>query len=194
MPNNPVQIILNDTDFHRAPDPGQPPRPKDFFEDADRPFVDHRTDLAGTIQNIIDEVERSEYGAAAYLKVQMRAEALAKSYRPVYVLFKPDQFPCVGAEAVGTLYFRAPLIYLRGLKARIVEAESTVRITERQRDGKQYPSPTIKRAEVGAIESIEIAPPSGKRYFTTKAAMQLFADPATVSGYQIDLFEPLPPM
>lgn len=193
MPNNPVQIVLNASDFHRAPDPGQPPRPKDFFENADRPFVDHRTNLAETIQDIIDDVENSKYGAATYLKVQMRTEALAKSYRPVYALFKPDQFPCVGAEAVGTLYFRAPLIYLRGLKARIEEAESTVRIAERQRDGKRYPSPTIKRAEVGAIESIEIAPPSGKREFTTEAAMQLFADPATVSGYQIDLFEPLDP-
>jgi hypothetical protein len=193
MPNNPVRIVLNDTDFHALPDPGQPPRPKDFFVDADREFVAHRKNLAANIQKIIDEVEKSPYGPATYLKVQMRTEALAKSYRPVYALFKPDQFPCVGAEAVGTLFFRTPLIYLRGLKARIEEAEDRVRTVYRQSDGKPYLSPTIKRAEVGAIESISIAAPTEKRDFSTAAAMQMFADPATVSGYQIDLFEALEP-
>ena len=193
MPNNPVQIVLNDTDFHALPDPGQPPRPKDFFADADRAFIAHRNSLAADVQRIIVEVEQSPYGRATYLKVQMRAEALAKSYRPVYELFKPDQFPCVGAEAVGTLFFRAPLIYLRGLKARIEEAEDTVRTVYRQSDGTPYLSPTTKRAEVGAVEAISIAAPSEKRDFSTAAAMEMFADTATVSGYQIDLFEALEP-
>lgn len=193
MPNNPVQIVLNDADFHAMPEAGQPPRPKDFFVGANRDFIAHRNRLAADLHRIIEEVENSVYGSATYLKVRMRPEALAKSYRPVYALFKPDQFPCVGAEAVGTVFFRAPLIYLRGLKARIEEAESTVRIAYRQSDGEPYPSPTIKRAEVGAIESISIAAPSEKRNFSTSAAMEMFADPATVSGYQIDLFEALEP-
>ncbi|MBK8200471.1 MAG: S8 family peptidase [Acidobacteria bacterium] len=193
MPNNPVQIVLNDTDFHAMPDPGQPPRPKDFFANADREFIAHRKRLATDVQRIIEEVENSAFGPATYLKVRMRTEALAKSYRPVYALFKPDQFPCVGAEAVGTLFFRAPLIYLRGLKARIEEAEDEVRTVFRQSDGAPYPAPTVRRAEVGAIESISIVAPSEKRNFSTSAAMDMFADPSTVSGYQIDLFEALEP-
>ncbi|GMG82564.1 hypothetical protein LNKW23_17770 [Paralimibaculum aggregatum] len=193
MPNNPVQIILNDTDFHRAPDPGQPPRPKDFFAGADKAFVTHRDRLAANVQKIIDDVKESPYGPATYLKVQMRPEALAKSYRPIFWLLKPDQFPCIGAESVGTLYFRSPLIYLRRLKARIEEAEPSVRIATRQRDGKPYPSPSRKRAEVGAIEAITIPSPTDKRNFSTATAMRMFADPATVSGYQIDLFEALDP-
>jgi hypothetical protein len=96
MPNNPVQIILNDRDFHQAPDPGQPPRNKDFFDGADRAFVAHQLVLLATIDRIIDEIHTSPFGPAAYLRVQMRNEALAKSYRPVWWLFKPDQFPCVG--------------------------------------------------------------------------------------------------
>lgn len=191
MPNNPVQIVLNDADFHRAPDPGQPPRAKDFFAGADRAFIAHRTALAAAVQRAIDEVEASPFGPATYLKVQMRHEALAKSYRPVYWLFKPDQFPCVGAEAVGTLFFRAPLLYLRKLKARIEEAEDSVRTVYRKKDNEPYLSPSVKRAEVGAIETIEIAPAEDKRSFATAAAMQMFRDPTTVSGYQIDLFEGL---
>lgn len=191
MPNNPVQIVLNDTDFHALPEPGQPPRPKDFFAGADRAFVAHRNSLAADIQKIIERVENSPYGPATYLQVKMRTEALAKSYRPVHALFKPDQFRCVGAGAVGTLFFRAPLIYLRGLKRRVEEAENSVRTAIRLSDGEPYLSPSLKRAEVGAIEALAIVPPSEKRGFSTAAAMEMFADSATVSGYQVDLFEAL---
>ncbi|MHC2627259.1 hypothetical protein ACVIW2_009346 [Bradyrhizobium huanghuaihaiense] len=189
MPNNPVQIILNDRDFHQAPDPGKPPRNKDFFEGADRAFVAHQTSLLAAVDRIIDEIGKSPYGPAAYLRVQMRNEALAKSYRPVWWLFKPDQFPCVGADAVGTLYFRAPLIYLRALRRRIEEAEPSVEIKYRRSDNEPYKAPTIARAEVGAIETIEIAPPEQKRSFSTAAALASLEDPRAVSGYQVELFE-----
>lgn len=189
MPNNPVQIILNDRDFHQAPDPGQPPRNKDFFDGADRAFVAHQASLLAAIDGVINDIRNSPYGPAAYLKVQMRNEALAKSYRPVWRLFKPDQFPCVGADAVGTLYFRAPLIYLHALRQRIVEAEATVEIKIRRTDGLPYKAPSTARAEVGAIESIAIAPPEQKRAFSTSAALAALADPRAVSGYQVELFE-----
>ena len=189
MPNNPVQIILNDRDFHQAPDPGQPPRNKDFFEDEDKAFVAHKDSLLAAIDRIIDEIRASRYGPAAYLKIQMRNEALAKSYRPVWWLFKPDQFPCVGADAVGTLYFRAPLIYLKALRQRIEQAEASVETKYRRVDNKPYKAPTIARAEVGAIETIEIAPPEQKRAFSTAAALAALEDPRAVSGYQVELFE-----
>lgn len=189
MPNNPVQIILNAQDFHQAPEPGQPPRNKDFFDGQDRAFAEHRRALLAALDSIIDAIRASPYGPAAYLKVQMRNEALAKSYRPVGWLFKRDQFPCVGADAVGTLYFRAPLIYLAGLRNRINEAEVAVEIKFRKDDGEPYKAPSAARAEVGAIETIEIAPPDHKRLFATAAAMAAFDDPRTVSGYQVELFE-----
>lgn len=189
MSNNPVQIILNDRDFHQAPDPGQPPRNKDFFEGADKAFVTHKDSLLAAIDRIIDELRMSPYGPAAYLKVQMRNEALAKSYRPVWWLFKPDQFPCVGADAVGTLYFRAPLIYLKALRQRIEQAEASVETKYRRADNKPYKAPTIARAEVGAIEVIEIAPPEQKRAFSTAAALTALEDPRAVSGYHVELFE-----
>ena len=189
MPNNPVQIILNDRDFHQAPEPGKPPRNKDFFEGADKAFIAHKESLLAAVDRIIEQIRESPYGPAAYLKVQMRNEALAKSYRPVWWLFKPDQFPCVGADAVGTLYFRAPLIYMRSLRWRIEQAEATVAIKYRRVDNEPYRAPTIARAEVGAIESFEIAPPELKRAFSTAAALAALDDPRAVSGYQVELFE-----
>lgn len=189
MPNNPVQIILNHSDFLRAPEPRKNGTGRDFFKDDDEAFAAHRQRLLKAIDDIIDKIQSSSYGPAAYLKVQMRAEALAKSYRPVRFLFKPDQFPCVGAEAVGTVYFRAPLVYLAGLRRRVELAEYTVAINISKNTGKPYSAPTPARSEVGAIESIEIAPSSSKRSFSTAAVMQMFEDPRTVSGYHIELFE-----
>ncbi|MGH1560261.1 hypothetical protein ACRAWD_26735 [Caulobacter segnis] len=43
---NPVQIILNDQDFHQAPEPGQPPRTKDFYDGADAAFAAHQGRVA----------------------------------------------------------------------------------------------------------------------------------------------------
>lgn len=189
MPNNPVQIILNDQDFHQAPDPGTPPRNKDFFDGRDSAFAAHKEALLKSIDAIAAEIAASSYGPAAYLKVQMRSEAFAKSYRPVGWIFKSDQFPCVGADAVGTLYFRAPLIYMRALRQRVENAELTVAIKHRKIDDMPYKAPSAARAEVGAIEAIEITPPEDKRTFSTAAAMSMLADPRTVSGYHIELFE-----
>lgn len=188
MANNPVQIILNDRDFHQAPDPGQPPRNKDFFDKADAAFAAHKALLLAAIDAIIAQLRTSSYGPLAYLKVQMRSEALAKSYRPVWWLFKRDLFPCVGADAVGTLYFEAPLIYLPALRSRIEAAELVVETKYRQADGAPYKAPTPARSEVGAIETIEIAPPERKRSFSISAALAALDDPRAVSGYQIELF------
>jgi len=188
MANNPVQIILNDRDFHQAPDPAQPPRNKDFFARADAAFAAHKAALLASIDAIMEQLAASPFGPLAYLKIQMRSEALAKSYRPVWWLFKRDQFPCVGADAVGTLFFEAPLIYLPGLRTRIDAAELTVETKYRQTDGAPYLAPTPARAEVGAIDTIEIAPPERKRNFSVSAALAAFEDPRAVSGYQIELF------
>ena len=80
MSNNPVQIILNDTDFHQAPEPGQPPRNRDFFDGADRAFADHKAALIAAVDAVIAELEKSPFGPATYLRVQMRAEALAVDF------------------------------------------------------------------------------------------------------------------
>lgn len=188
MPNNPVQIILNDQDFHQAPDAGQPPRKKDFFEGADKAFEAHRAALLAAIDAVIAELRSSPFGPLAYLKVHMRSEALAKSYRPVWWLFRRDQFPCVGADAVGTLFFEASLLHLPALRSRVEAAELAVETKYRQTDNKPYKAPSAARAEVGAIETIEIAPPAQKRSFSVAAALAALDDPRAVSGYQVELF------
>lgn len=189
MPNNPVQIVLNDDAFLRAPEPGRMGPEKDFFESQNTAFARHKEQLLNSIDTIAATISGWSYGPAAYLQVTMRTEALAKSYRPNKALFAPDQFPCVGAAGVGTLYYRAPAIYLRRLRESVNAAEVTVEVKENLRTGDPYKAPTRARSEVGAIDNIQIAPSISKRQFSTEEAVQRLNDPATVSGYLVELFE-----
>ena len=189
MPNNPVQVLLNDQDFLRAPEPGRAGVEKDFFEGHDAAFRDHKQNLLAHLDAIEAEIRDSAYGPAAYLRVQMRGEALAKSYRPNRALFVEDKFPCVGADGVGTLYYRAPLIYLPSLRARMEAAEPVVVRRVSRNTGKEYLDTSRERSELGAIEWFEIAPAADKRPFSAAAALQILQDPRAVSGYMIELFE-----
>lgn len=79
MPNNPVQIILNPEDFHRAPDARRPGPQKDFFAGADKAFALHKASLLQQMDDIHVEVKKSPYGPATYVRVQLRTEAIARS-------------------------------------------------------------------------------------------------------------------
>lgn len=191
MPNNPVQIVLNDAAFLRAPDPKKSGSDKDFFEGHDADFVRHRDHLLEAIQAVENDVQQSPYGPLCYLRVRMRTEAIAKSYRPNRAIFLTDQFPCVGAGAPGELYFRAPLIHIARLLRRIAAAED--RGDERvSRIGRRYHYVTRNRCEVGAIETIELAPSDLKRSFAADSAVAALSDPRAASGYIIELFETQP--
>lgn len=192
MPNNPVQIVLNDDAFLRAPDPKRGGTDKDFFEGRDDAFVEHRDGLIRQLARIENEVTASPYGPLCYLRVRMRAEAIAKSYRPNRAVFIADQFPCVGAGAPGELFFRAPLIHFSRLRTRIASAEDRGETRRSRRTGKPYHYITRTRSEVGAIETVEIAPSDRKRGFSSSDAVTAMSDPRAASGYIVELFESQP--
>lgn len=138
MPNNPVQVVLNDEAFLRAPDPKRGGSDKDFFERRDAEFVKHRSELLAILDRIEKEVSQWPFGPLCYLRVRMRLEAIAKSYRPNRAIFLPDQFPCVGAGAPGELFFRAPLIHFHRLRRYIASAEDHGQPRISQQTGESY--------------------------------------------------------
>jgi hypothetical protein len=192
MPNNPVQIVLNDDAFLRAPDPKRGGNDKDFFEGRDAAFVKHRDGLLVALQRIELDVARWPYGPLCYLRVRMRIEAIAKSYRPNRAILLADQFPCVGAGAPGELYFRAPLIHFARLRRHITLAEDRGETRISRETGRPYHYVTRYRCEVGAIESIELAPSNLKRSFPADAAVAALSDARAASGYIVELFETQP--
>lgn len=192
MPNNPVQIVLNDELFIRAPDPGQMGPDKDFFEGNDRAFVAHKAEMLRKLEEIDAQLQASRFGRLAYLRVKMRQEAIAKSYRPNRALFLKDQFPCVGAAAPGELFFRCPQHYISRLRTRFESAEPTGDRRISRNTGKEYHFVTRTRSELGAVESLEVASPDGKRSFSAAEAVHAMLQPSAASGYVVELFEQRP--
>ena len=52
MPNNPVQIVLNDESYIRAPEPGRAGPDKDFFEGNDQGFAGHKVAMIRRLDEI----------------------------------------------------------------------------------------------------------------------------------------------
>jgi hypothetical protein len=90
MPNNPVQVILNTKDYFISPDPGRYGPAKDFFENRDKEFVDHRDRLARQVSAISASIQQSGL-TAGVVKVNLQREAWAKSNRPHRALFPPEK-------------------------------------------------------------------------------------------------------
>jgi hypothetical protein len=191
VPNNPVQIVLNDSAFLRAPDPGRAGPDKDFFDGDDQRFLAHQRAMVAALDAIDARLAAAPQGPLAYIPVKMRIEAIAKSYRPNRALFSSDQFPCVGAGAPGELYFRLPRVHLHRLRARMLEATRKSEL-RKSANGNSYIAVNRQRSELGAIEVLEIAPPNQKRAFSASDAVSALLHPSAASGYVIELFEHAP--
>src|SRR5205085_1691158 len=148
-------------------------------------FAAHKAALVATLDAIDQTITRAAHGPSTYVRVVLREAALAKSYRPNTALLTADRFPCVGAGAIGELFFFLPQIQIGELKVRIGKAEDTVPLATSSRTGKTYPTTTRLRSEVGAIETIEVVPAADKRLFSATAAVQSLLEPQTFPGYQV---------
>jgi hypothetical protein len=192
MANNPVQIVLNDDAFLRAPEPGRSGPEKDFFDGNDAKFQAHKVRMLSALDQIDRSLTTSPMGPLAYVRVKMRMEAIAKSYRPNRALLTSDLFPCVGAGAPGELYFRMPRVHLHRLRSRMQQASDHAELRRPSTGGAPYLLVNRERSELGAIESIEITPPASKRTFSAADAVSALLHPSAASGYVIELFEQAP--
>jgi hypothetical protein len=72
----------------------------------------------------------------------------------------------------------------------LAEDQGETRIS--REPGRPYHYVTRNRCEVGAIETIELAPSNLKRSFAADAAVAALSDPRAASGYIVELFETQP--
>jgi Subtilase family len=191
MPNNPVQVVLNTKDYFRVPDPGKPPRSKDFFANRDREFVEHRERLLRQVTAVGTVFQRSGMPSTGVLKVSLRREAWAKSHRPQRAVFPPAKRPCIAASKLGDLYYYVTADDVQEIAHEISAAESETRKRISKR-GKEYFAPSDQRSDVGTIESIELPSVSEKRKFSADEAVRWLSDPRTSSAYFVEFYS-LPP-
>src|SRR5580700_8356708 len=151
MPNNPVQIVLNTRDFFMVPDHKRWGPAKDFFEDRDKQFVEHRRKLLEQVDGIKSSFQRSGM-TSGILKVKMRREAWAKSHRPNRALFPVDKRPCVAVSGVGELFYLVSAEDLPELETEIAKAEDATRWRKSKNSEEPYAAPSDQRSDVGAVE------------------------------------------
>jgi subtilase family protein len=191
MPNNPVQIVLNTRDYFVVPEPGRWGPAKDFFEDRDREFAEHRDRLLDQVEGIKSSFERSGV-ASGVLKVKMRREAWAKSHRPNRVLFPPNKRPCIAVSGIGELFYLVAAGDLPELETEIAKAENATHWRKSKKSDVVYAAPSDQRSDVGAVESIALPTPADKRTFSVNQAVGWLSDPRTSGAYLVEVFAPPP--
>ena len=193
---SPIQVVLNAQAFVDDWTRQGGGESTDFFEGRDAAFVQHQQDVLTQVAATRNLLARPENPGVAFLKVSVRAPALAKSHRPVKALFRPDRTPAVGAGAPGELIFAVSVETLDAVAGEIEAAEPETRYKDKvdkknpQKPPKRVANPSRPRSELGAIESLELWSANDRRRFSVDQALAWLADPRTGGFYLVELFEP----
>jgi hypothetical protein len=190
---SPIQIVLNPENFEEAREAGGGGGRKDFFAHRDREFGVHKAALMSQIDTISDVLSAQSHGPIGYVKVILKREAWAKSHRPVGALFRNDRTPLVGGGDLGVMIVEGHPSALAHVKAEIAKAETQTRVRFDESKGKEVSNPSAQKSEAGAIERIELYGTSDKRKFSVEDAVAWLSNPMTGSGYEVELFDVLPP-
>lgn len=129
-----------------------------------------------------------------FLRVQMRGEALGKSYRPIVSLFTElHGFALVGADRVGEMIFQVTPEALRALATLIeIKAELVPREVPNEETGEIEERVTSYRSEVGAIADMALHDAADRVAFSADEAINWFNESGAIGSYIVELFKPWP--
>jgi len=193
---SPIQIILNPDHYEEARQTGGGGGRTDFFAHRDDEFCAHKAALIAqldAISGVLSAQGHGPTGPIGYVKVILRRRAWAKSHRPVKVLFRPDRVPVVGGGDLGVMIFESQPTTLAQVRAEIERAETNTIMRYDEAKGKKVPHPSARKSEAGAIDRVELYGPSDRRNYCVEDAIAWLSNPMTGSGYQVELFDALPP-
>ena len=182
----PVQIILDPSHFIGQRTSRGGGGCKDFFENKDSDFLEHKKNLSINLCDLAEVIERSPFGKTGYIKVTLRKKAWAKSHRPLKELFIKELSSYIGNGDLGVMYIRVTPEALVKIARKVLTAE------DHPKKDKGEAKPTRIRSEVGAVQTIEIYPATDKRSFSLEDSLFLFSQDGIPSMYDIELFEDPP--
>jgi hypothetical protein len=187
VPNNPVQIVLNTSNFIIRPE--QPPggSVKDFFAERDPEFAAHKSRLLGELDQIIERIDNLPDVGIEYAHVSLQSEAWAKTKRPMGAILRPENVPLIGGGNLGELLVELTAENVLTVRRAIEDAETEVKYAP-DKENKLVPKPSRKRSEVGAIASIRSHEPIDRRGFSAQEAVSWFDDPRTGGLYIVETF------
>ncbi|ASD20865.1 hypothetical protein B7495_01025 [Cryobacterium sp. LW097] len=167
MAGGPLQVVLDTERFRdKKVIPQGGGAGKDFFEDSDDAFIEHRDTIATGLEAI---AERQPNSDLINILVRMRPDALAKSHRPFAKLFASRRASHVGTIRYGELVFATSSSKLRAIIDLIRSAEQTVAVKTDATGVERY-SPTLQRSETSAIDAVREWRADTERGFTLDEA------------------------
>lgn len=186
MANNPVQIVLNAQNYVQRSENNPGGANKDFYAGRNSEFVRHREALTTQINELQQVFSGAQPDDVFYARVDLQAEAWAKSHRPTQKVFPAKNQPYVGGAELGSMVVELTPADIPRISSAIASAETDVKQIER--DGKRIAKPTRARSEVGAIKSVRSYSPSDRRKFSAEQAARWLADPRTGGAYYVETF------
>lgn len=191
--SRPIQVFLDTEQFITVPErhPGHSNR--DFFDGNNHGFSHHKFTMREKIR-AASETLRRQNQAAGFVIVQMHNDALAKSYRPLRVLFsRSNSFGLVGGGRLGEMFFQCSPEALERLDFLIEKrAEIEPRMTADRNSGKLVTRPSAYRCELSGIEDIRLPAGFDRISFSALEAYELFRRPNTFGAYIVEKFQPGP--
>ena len=189
--SRPIQVFLNTGQFISLRESRQRGGNRDFFEGDNLGFSRHKLRMRQKLQDAAATLRRDSR-SAAFVIVQMREEALAKSYRPLSACFSPaNSFRLVGGGEIGEIFLQCTPTALDRLDSRIAaRAELEPRIVENKRTRKLETRPSTYRSELGGIDDIRLPTPADRVTFSAREAAEWLGRPDTLGGYVVELFRP----
>jgi hypothetical protein len=188
----PVQVFLDTKRFIDLEEPREfGGGNRDFFKDNDHGFAVQKKKVRDRLQNI-SRAMRKRREPAGFMRVQMREDALGKSYRPISSLFTENHgFALVGAGRIGEMIFQAAPAALDRLD-HIVEdkAELTPRRVTNKKTGETELRVSGYRSEVGALADIVLHDGADRVAFSVEEAIAWLKQTNIIGSYLIELFRP----
>lgn len=189
--SRPIQVFLDTEQFLTVPENHRAGSNRDFFNGNNRGFFHHKSAMRKKIREVSDTLRRRDQ-AAGFVIVQMRNNALAKSYVPLRALFsRKESFGLVGGGRVGEMFIQCTPTALERLDRRIEEkAELEPQMKEDKKSGKFVPRPSLYRSELSGIEDVRLPSGFDRISFSAREAYEWLSRPNTLGAYVVEIFQP----
>ncbi|MGE2468185.1 S8 family peptidase [Klebsiella michiganensis] len=187
MKNNPIQVVLNTSDYIDSPVPDANGSNKEFYPHKDDAFRKHKSEILNSIWELRTSLYNKQY-RSTFAHVTLKPSAWAKSHRPNRSVFKSHLVPYVGGGDIGEMIVEINDDNIYSIITAIEKAEEVTKEKFNEKTRKIEFKPSRNKSEVGAISSIREHDESDKRNFSIDVAFKWLQNPDCGSVYFVELF------
>ncbi|CAI1514083.1 type VII secretion-associated serine protease mycosin [Serratia quinivorans] len=187
MKNNPIQIVLNTSDYIDSPTPDANGSNKEFYPNKDDAFKKHKNEILSSMFELQSSLLKKEHHTL-FAHVTLKPAGWAKSHRPNKSIFKSSLVPYVGGGDIGEMIVEVNVENIESIITSIEKAEEFTKEKFNEKTRKIEFKPSRSKSEVGAISSIREHDESDKRNFSIEMAFKWLQNPDCGGVYFVEVF------